>query len=71
MNDEIISEVRFIKDDIAAKFNYDLRALFEDIKRGEAKLLAKGIQLIPPPINSISSSALQRNRFAHRVISSK
>jgi hypothetical protein len=66
MNDEIISEVRFIKDDIAAKFNYDLRALFEDIKRGEAKLMAKGIQLIPPPINSIPSSALQRNRFAHR-----
>jgi len=66
MNDEIISEVRFIKDDIAAKFNYDLRALFEDLKQGEAKLLAKGIQLIPPPIDTIAISALQRNRFAHR-----
>ena len=68
MNDEIISEVRFIKDDIAAKFNYDLRALFEEIKCGEKKLLAKGIQLIPPPINIIPSSALQRNRFAHRFV---
>jgi hypothetical protein len=66
MNDEIISEVRFIKDDIAEKFNYDLRALFKEIKRGEAKLLAKGIQLIPPPINVVSSSVLQRTRFVHR-----
>lgn len=66
MNDEIISEIRLIKDDIAAKFNYDLRALFEDLKQGEAKLLAKGIQLIPPPIDTIASSALQRNRFVHR-----
>jgi hypothetical protein len=38
MNDEIITEVRAIKDAIGAKFNYDLRALFEDIKRGEAEL---------------------------------
>ena len=66
MNDEIISEIRLIKDDIAAKFNYDLRALFEDLKQGEAKLLTKGIQLIPPPIDTIASSALQRNRFVHR-----
>lgn len=48
MNDEIITEVRAIKDAIGAKFNYDLRALFEDIKRGEAELEAKGINLIAP-----------------------
>jgi hypothetical protein len=35
MSDEIITEVRAIKDAIGAKFNYDLRALFEDIKCGE------------------------------------
>jgi len=51
MNDEIITEVRAIKDAIGAKFNYDLRALFDDIKRGEAELEAKGINLIAPPPN--------------------
>jgi len=48
MNDEIIAEVRAIKDYIGAKFNYDLRALFEEIKRCEAELQGKGFRLIPP-----------------------
>ena len=66
MNDEIITEVRAIKDAIGAKFNYDLRALFEDIKRGEAELEAKGVHLIPPPPNpaKLPITALQRTRFA-------
>lgn len=70
MNDEIITEVRAIKDAIGAKYNCDLRALFEDIKRGESDLQAKGIQLIAPPPNpaSLPNSALQRTRFARRRI---
>jgi hypothetical protein len=65
MNDEILTEVRAIKDAIGAKFNYDLRALFEEIKRGEAELQAKGIHLIPPPADpsSLPNTALQRTRF--------
>ena len=68
MNDEIITEVRTIKDAIGAKYNYDLRALFEDIKRGEAELKAKGIHLIAPPPNpaGLPNTALQRTRFARR-----
>jgi hypothetical protein len=68
MNDEIITEVRIIKDAIGAKFNYALRALFEDIKRGEVELKSRGIQLIYPPPNpaSLPNTALQRTRFARR-----
>ena len=68
MNDEIITEVRAIKDAIGAKFNYDLRALFEDIKRGEAELEARRVHLISPPPNpaKLPSTALQRTRFARR-----
>lgn len=68
MNDEIIAEVRAIKDAIGEKFHYDLRALFEEIKRGEADLQAKGINLIHPPVNptSLPNSTLQRTRFARR-----
>jgi hypothetical protein len=68
MNDEIITEVRAIKDAIGAKYNYNLRALFEDIKRGEAELNARGIQLIPPPPYpaNLPNTALQRTRFARR-----
>ena len=69
MNDEIIAEVRAIKDDIGAKFNYDLRALFEEIKRGEAELQAKGINLVPPPANPacLPYSALQRGKVRGRL----
>jgi hypothetical protein len=68
MNDEIIEEVRAIKDEIAARFNYDLRTAFQEIKRGEAELQARGIRLIFPPDNpsGLPSTALQRTRFAHR-----
>lgn len=64
MSDEIIAEVRDIKDTIGAKFNYDLRALFEEIKRGEAELQAKGVHLVSPPSNpaSFHYSALQRGK---------
>lgn len=69
MNDEIIAEARAIKDAIGEKFNYDLRALFEDIKRGEAEMAASGMKIIPPPpdIPPPAASALQRTRFHHDV----
>lgn len=68
MNDEIITEVRAIKDAIGAKFNYDLRALFEEIKRGEADLEAKGVHLVPPPADptSLPITALQRGKARGR-----
>jgi len=70
MNDEIIDEVRAIKEAIGAKFNYDLRALFEKIKRGEAECQAKGINMILPPANpeSLPTSALQRSKTRDRRI---
>ena len=68
MIDEILTEVRAIKDAIGAKYNYDLHALFEEIKRGEDGLRAKGIRLIPPPADPIHlpSTALQRSKAHYR-----
>lgn len=37
MNDPIVDEVRRIRDAHAAKFNYDLDAIFQDIKEQERK----------------------------------
>jgi hypothetical protein len=36
MKDEIISEVRRIRDDYVAKHAYDLNAIFDDLKKGES-----------------------------------
>ena len=70
MNDEIIDEVRAIKEAIGAKFNYNLRALFEEIMRGKAESQAKGIKLLIPPANpeKLPTSALQRGKTRRRQI---
>lgn len=67
MNDEIIKELHEVKDNLAAEFNYDLRLMFADIKRGEAELIAAGFNLTTPPINpdKLPETALQRIRFPH------
>ncbi len=35
--DEIVEEVRKVRDEYAAKFNYDLDAIYTDIKEQEKK----------------------------------
>lgn len=68
MSDEIIAEVRAVKDALAAQHNYDLRSLFVAIKKEEAELEAAGVRVIPPPppIAGQTITALQRNRFGRR-----
>jgi hypothetical protein len=66
LNDEIIEEVRAIRDAHAAKFAYDLRAIYADLKKSEAERIAAGHPFVSPPSELPSSnSALQRTRFAH------
>ncbi len=67
LNDEIVDEVRAIRDAHAAKFNYDLRAIYEDLKKSEAEHIAAGHPFISPPsVPPVADSALQRTRFARR-----
>ena len=37
MNDPIVDEVRRIRDEHAARFNYDLRAIFADIREQQER----------------------------------
>nr|VFK06275.1 MAG: hypothetical protein BECKLPF1236A_GA0070988_1000218 [Candidatus Kentron sp. LPFa]VFK36335.1 MAG: hypothetical protein BECKSD772F_GA0070984_10019 [Candidatus Kentron sp. SD]VFK65116.1 MAG: hypothetical protein BECKUNK1418G_GA0071005_105711 [Candidatus Kentron sp. UNK]VFK22385.1 MAG: hypothetical protein BECKLPF1236B_GA0070989_13073 [Candidatus Kentron sp. LPFa]VFK23567.1 MAG: hypothetical protein BECKLPF1236C_GA0070990_1000625 [Candidatus Kentron sp. LPFa] len=68
MNDEIMTDLHGIKDAISEEFHFDMRALFEDIKRGEAELRATGVRLVPPPADpeKTTYTTLQRTRFARR-----
>jgi len=65
MNDEIIAEVRAIREAHAAKFNYDLDAIYEDIKRSEAEHFARGGKFVDPPAPTpgIPHSDYQKIRF--------
>jgi hypothetical protein len=67
INDEIIAEVRAVREAHAAKFNFDLDVIFEDLKRSEAEHLARGAKFIDPPssLSSIPHSTYQRIRFVH------
>ena len=49
MNDPIVDEVRQIRDAHAARFNYDLDAIFRDIKEQEQKSGRKFVSFAPAP----------------------
>jgi hypothetical protein len=47
MNDPIVDEVRRVRDAHAARFNYDLDAIFQDIKEQEKKSGRKFVSFPP------------------------
>ena len=47
MNDPIVDEVRKVRDAHAARFNYDLDAIFRDIKEQEKKSGRKFVSFGP------------------------
>jgi hypothetical protein len=56
MNDPIVDEVRQVRDAHAARFNYDLDAIFQDIKEREKKSGLKFVQGVarqPAPNQSL------------------
>ncbi len=46
LDDPIVEEVRKIRQEYAAKFDYDLRSIYLDIKRQEAEYREKGWKVI-------------------------
>jgi len=43
--DEIVEEVRKVRDEYAAKFDYDIDAIYKDIKEQEKQSLRKVVSL--------------------------
>jgi hypothetical protein len=44
--DPIVAEVRRVREQLAAKFNYDVHAIFEDMRKREA---LRSSNLVSPP----------------------
>ena len=58
MNDPIVDEVRRVRDAHAARFNYDLDAIFREIKEREKKSGLKFVQGVarqPVPDKAVAS----------------
>jgi hypothetical protein len=66
MNDEIINEVRAIKEALAEKSGFDIRRIAEEIKKSEAQSEAEGWEHISAPKSPVPDSIFHRTRFAHR-----
>ena len=45
--DEIVEEVRKAREEYAAKFDYDLEAIYEDLKASESRVKAEVVSLTP------------------------
>ncbi|MDP2752166.1 MAG: hypothetical protein Q8O31_06140 [Rhodocyclaceae bacterium] len=70
LNDEIVDEVRAIRDAHAAIFGYNLRAIYADLKQSEAAHIATGHPFVlSPPETSVSCSTLQQTRFGYHRLS--
>lgn len=66
LNDEVVDEVRAIREAHASKFGYDLRAIYADLEKSESERIANGHPYVLPPSEPPApNSALQRTRFAH------
>ncbi len=59
LNDEIVDEGRAIRDAHAAKFGYDLQAIYADLKKSEAEHIAAGHPFIPAPEHPVPNSVRQ------------
>jgi hypothetical protein len=56
MNDPIVDEVRRVRDAHAARFNYDLDAIFQDIKKREKEsgfVFIQGVAHQPAPSKAL------------------
>ena len=71
MNDPIVDEVRRIRDAHAARFNYDLDAIFKDIKERERKsglVFVDGIARQPVPNPLMASPVNSRTPKLRRSL---
>jgi hypothetical protein len=66
MNDEIIAEVRAIKEALAEESGFDIRRIAEEIRKSEVQSESEGWKHVTAPLSPSSDSAFQRTRFAHR-----
>ena len=59
LNDDIVDEVRAIRDAYTAKFGYNLQAIYADLKKSEAEHIAAGQPFIPEPEHPVPNSVRQ------------
>ena len=71
MNDPIVDEFRRIRDAHAARFNYDLDAIFQDVKEREKKAglkFVRGVARQPMLLPSLEPTEAAKQIFTEPVL---
>lgn len=55
MRDEIVEEVRRVRDEYAAQFDYDVRRIAEDLRRRQQESGREYVTLPPRPTQAITA----------------
>ncbi len=56
-DDPIVAEVRRVRDQLARKFNYDIHAIFEDLRRRQGRTAPPSEKGLEPPAKRTRRSA--------------
>ena len=60
--DPIVAEIRRVRDEYAARFNYDLRAICEDLREQEKKSGRKFVSYPPRRVQTRETVAASREK---------
>ena len=60
--DPIVEEIRKLRDEYAAKFNYDLAAIFRDLQQKQKNSGREFVSLAPRPVTTKAQKNVKRAR---------
>ena len=67
MRDQIVDEVRRIREQHAARFGYDVDAIYADLKRMETENNGRRVSFGPRRLTKISSASARKRLGDHRT----
>ena len=69
--DPIIAEVRQAREAFAERFNYDLRAMMQDVRQRQAASGRRIVSFPPKPVTKTSSTQVPNQQLGHEPVVSK
>jgi hypothetical protein len=65
MQDPIIEEIRHYRDEYAKRFNYDLQAIYHDLKEKQEKSDRRIVSFSPRPVKSFVNKSMVNKTKRH------
>jgi len=65
MQDPIIEEIRQYRDEYAKRFNYDLQAIYHDLKEKQEKSDRRIVSFSPRPVKSFVNKSMVNKTKRH------